>query len=108
MKRHILVIQSQVCRVFSNSKRLEVIQLLKEGEQTASDIAKALGTTKANASQHLAVMRMRGILKTRREGTNIYYRIANENLARACNLMQEALAQISEGDSDGHLSDELR
>lgn len=107
MKKKILEFQAEVCRTFANSKRLEVINLLKDGELTASDIAKALETTKANTSQHLAVMRMRGLLKTRREGTNIYYRIANEKLAHACNLMRDALAQITESDSEGLLDPRL-
>jgi DNA-binding transcriptional ArsR family regulator len=101
MKKKILEFQAEVCKTFSNYKRLEVINLLKDGELTASDIAQALATTKANTSQHLAVMRMRGLLKTRREGTSIYYRIANEKLAHACNLMRDALAQITESEGEG-------
>lgn len=88
--------QAEVCKTFANSKRLEILNLLKAGELTASDITRELGVTKANTSQHLALMRMRGILKTRRNGTNVYYRMANENLAHACSLMQDALAQITE------------
>jgi DNA-binding transcriptional ArsR family regulator len=79
----------------------EVVNLLKEREMTASDITKALGTTKAKTSQHLKVMRVRGILKTRRDGRNIYYRIANEKLINACNLMQDALAQIMDRHTRG-------
>jgi len=101
MKKKILEFQAEVCKTFANYKRLEVINLLKDGELTASDIAQALATTKANTSQHLAVMRMRGLLKTRREGTSIYYRIANEKLAHACNLMRDALAQITESEGEG-------
>ncbi len=96
MKKDILEFQAEVCKTFSNSKRLEIINLLKAGELTASDITRKLGATKANTSQHLALMRMRGILKARRNGTNVYYRMANENLAHACSLMQDALAQITE------------
>ncbi len=96
MKKDILEFQAEVCKTFANSKRLEILNLLKAGELTASDITRELGVTKANTSQHLALMRMRGILKTRRNGTNVYYRMANENLAHACSLMQDALAQITE------------
>ncbi len=96
MKKDILEFQAEVCKTFSNFKRLEILDLLKAGELTASDITRELGVAKANTSQHLAVMRMRGILKTRRKGTNVYYRMANENLAHACSLMQDALAQITE------------
>jgi ArsR family transcriptional regulator len=107
MKSDIREFQAQVCKTFSNAKRLEVLNLLKEGEMTVSDITRALGTTKANTSQHLTVMRMRGILKTRRDGTNIYYRIANEKLINACSLMQDALAQIMEGHPQGCSAEEM-
>jgi DNA-binding transcriptional ArsR family regulator len=97
MKTEVMDFQAQVCKTFSNAKRLEVLNLLKAGEMTVSDITNALRTTKSNTSQHLMVMRMRGILKTRRDGTNVYYRIANEKLISACSLMQEALAQVMDG-----------
>ena len=105
MKTEIMEFQSQVCKTFSNAKRLEILNLLKDGELTVSDIKDYLGITKANTSQHLMVMRLRGILKTRREGTNIYYRIANEKLINACNLMQEALAQIMDGHPQGFMTE---
>lgn len=98
MKKSIFGFQAEVCKTFSNPKRLEIINILKTGERTASDITRELGASRANTSQHLAVMRMKGILRTRRNGTNIYYRIANEKLAQACSLMQEALSRIA-GDS---------
>lgn len=101
MKTKTMEFQAQVCKIFSNAKRLETLGLLKSGEMTVSELTKALKTTKANASQHLRVMRMRGIFKSRREGTNIYYRIANKKLASACDLKQEALSQIMDGHSQG-------
>jgi ArsR family transcriptional regulator len=101
MKKDLSEFHAEVCKTFAHSKRLEILNILKTGELTASEITKELGATKANTSQHLALMRMRGILKTRRDGTNIYYRMANENLAHACTLMQEALAQITEDAGSG-------
>ena len=88
---------SAFCKTFSNPKRLEILCLLKEGELTVSDITKKLGTSKANVSQHLRVMRMAKIMKTRREGVNIYYMLANKKLVQACSLMQDALAGLMEG-----------
>ena len=97
----ILEFQAQVCKIFSNAKRLEILGLLKTGEMTVGDLTKTLKATKANTSQHLKVMRLSGILKTRRGGTNIYYRIANEQLANACSLMQKALSQMMDGHPRG-------
>lgn len=96
-QKRISEFQAAFCKTFSNPKRLEILCLLKDGELTASDITKKLGTSKANASRHLTVMRMAKIMKTRREGANIYYMLANKKLVQACSLMQDALAGLMEG-----------
>ncbi len=100
MKKKIFDFQSEVCKTFANPRRLAILDLLKTQELSAGDITRMLGKSKANVSQHLAVMRLRGILKTRRAGTTIYYRMANEKLAQACTMMQEALLHMMEGDRE--------
>jgi len=97
MKKEVLDFHAEFCKAFSSPKRLEILCILKEGEMTVSDITRKLGVPKASVSQHLSVMRMMGILKTRRSGINIYYKIANKKITHACNLMQGALAQLIEG-----------
>jgi DNA-binding transcriptional ArsR family regulator len=97
MKKEVLEFHADFCKAFSNPKRLAILCLLKSGELTASDIIEKLGVSKVNASQHLALMRRMRILKTRREGTNIYYMLANKKLAQACGLIQDGLGQLMEG-----------
>ncbi|MBP1734921.1 MAG: ArsR family transcriptional regulator [Deltaproteobacteria bacterium] len=97
MKKKVVEFHAEFCKTFSSPKRLEILCLLKEGELTVSDITKKLGLSKASVSQHLTLMRMMGILKARRDGVNTYYMLANKRLAKACNLMQDALEQLMEG-----------
>jgi len=53
---------------------------------------------KANLSQHLAVMRAKRIVETRRDGLKIYYKIANPKVVKACDIMREVLMeQLAEG-----------
>ena len=53
---------------------------------------------KANLSQHLAVLRQRGIVDTRRDGLNMYYRCANPKMLKACEILKEVLLeQLAEG-----------
>jgi DNA-binding transcriptional ArsR family regulator len=85
--------QSEVCKTLASAKRLEIISALKEGEKTVGELVEILGVPKANVSQHLAVMRLKGILRSRREGVNIYYRIANPKVVQACALMREVLTE---------------
>ncbi|OGW26229.1 MAG: hypothetical protein A2X59_01970 [Nitrospirae bacterium GWC2_42_7] len=97
MKQEVLEFHAEFCKTFSSPKRLEILCILKEGEMTVTDITMKLGVPKASVSQHLTVMRLMGILKSRRSGTNIYYRIANKKITQACSLMQGALAHLMEG-----------
>lgn len=85
--------QSDVCKTLASAKRLEIINALKDGEKTVSELVEILGVPKANVSQHLSVMRLKGILKSRRNGVNIFYRIANPKVVQACILMREVLTE---------------
>lgn len=86
-------LQSEVCKTLASPKRLEILNALKEGEKTVTELVDILGVPKANVSQHLAVMRHKGILETRREGVNIFYRVANPKVIQACILMREVLTE---------------
>jgi ArsR family transcriptional regulator len=83
--------QAEICKTLTNPKRIEILNTLKSEEKTVTELVEALGASKANVSQHLAVMRHKGILSTRREGVNIYYRVANPKVIEACALMKEVL-----------------
>jgi ArsR family transcriptional regulator len=86
-------LQAEVCKTLASPKRLEIINALKNGEKTVGELVEILGVPKANVSQHLAVMRHKGILNSRRDGVNIYYRIANPKVVEACGLMREVLTE---------------
>jgi len=86
-------LQAEVCKTLASPKRLEILNALKDGEKTVSELVEILGVPKANVSQHLAVMRHKGILDARREGVNIYYRVSNAKVIKACILMREVLTE---------------
>ncbi len=83
--------QAEICKTLTNPKRIEILNTLKNEEKTVTELVTALGASKANVSQHLAVMRHKGILTTRRDGVNIYYRVSNPKVIEACALMKEVL-----------------
>jgi len=87
----VLEMQSEICRTLANPKRLMVLYLLKDGEMAVADMIKATGLAKANLSQHLAVLRQKGILTARREGLTVYYRLALPRITEACGIMREVL-----------------
>lgn len=86
-------LQADICKTFANNKRLEIINLLKEKEMSNSTLMQKTGLPKVNISQHMHVLTTKGVVWARREGTQIYYRIANPKIIQACNLMKEVLVE---------------
>lgn len=85
--------QADICKALGNAKRLQVIYLLKNGEMSAGDIATALETTPANTSQHLHAMKQAGILESQRQGSSIYYRLADSSVLEACGVIRTLLRE---------------
>lgn len=89
--KQVFELHAEVCKTLANPKRIEIINLLRSGEKPVGWLLQKTGLLKANLSQHLSVMRQRGIVKARKEGLTAYYRIANPKIVRACDLMREVL-----------------
>ncbi|MBC8401664.1 MAG: winged helix-turn-helix transcriptional regulator [Candidatus Marinimicrobia bacterium] len=93
MDTRIYEMQAGVCVALGNAKRIQIIDLLQDGEKTAGSLREAMGIPKANLSQHLNVMKSKGIVQSRRQGTSMYYRITNHKIITACQLMREVLIE---------------
>ena len=91
MEDQIYQYHAEMCQVFSHPKRLEVINVLRDGEMSVTELAQKLELTIGNLSQHLSMMKERHILVTRKEGNMVYYRIANPKLIRCFDMMREML-----------------
>jgi DNA-binding transcriptional ArsR family regulator len=89
--------QADICQTLANPKRLQIVNLLKNGEISVGEIARSMGIPKANASQHLSIMRQKGLIIARREGTMIYYRLASAKITEACSIMREVLLTLLAG-----------
>jgi ArsR family transcriptional regulator len=93
MDKRIFEMHAEICKIFTNPKRLEIISLLRDGEKTVNELAELAAVPQANISQHLTVLRQNNVVITRREGANIYYKIANPKILQACDLMREVLLE---------------
>ena len=89
--------QASICKTLADAKRLMILHELRDSEMSVGQLASNLGLPQSNVSQHLAILRERGIVTTRREGTTIYYKLANPKIGEACDLVREVLAdQLSQ------------
>jgi ArsR family transcriptional regulator len=91
MEDQIYFYHAEMCKVFSHPKRLELINVLRDKEMSVGELSQKLGLAIGNLSQHLAMMRERRILVSRKEGNMVYYRIANLRLLEAFDLLKEIL-----------------
>ena len=84
---------AQACASLANPIRQQVLDGLRDGELSVGELAERFGIRVSTLSQHLALMRNVGIVATRREGTTVYYRIANLKVIRAYDLMTEVILE---------------
>lgn len=90
--------QARICKAFANSTRLRMLDLLGKRDWGAAELQKALEISKANLSQHIAVLKGAGIVGSRREGKAVYFSLAMPEVKSACQLIREVLrAQIQSG-----------
>lgn len=90
-QKRIYQLHAELCKTLSNPTRLKILNLLRGGEKSVSELTFLTGTRQAGVSQHLAVLRQRAVVVTRKEGANTYYRIANPKIIKACDIIREVL-----------------
>ena len=84
-------LQAEISKTLANPIRLAILHSLRDGEKTVNELSTLLGVRQSNLSQHLAVLRQRGIVKTRKQGASIFYRVFNPKINQACDIVREVL-----------------
>ncbi len=67
--------QAEICRIFSNPLRIQILWTLDEGEMSVSELSLAIGATVPNTSHQLRLMKDRDIVTSRREGQTVQYQL---------------------------------
>ena len=78
-----------IAKALADAKRLCVVERLAGGERSVSELSRDVGCQVPNMSQHLAVLRSAGLVITRREGSTVYYRLADPRVLEAYRLIQD-------------------
>ena len=88
----LFVRHADICKTLSNPRRLEIINALRDNrELTATQLLEQIYVSKANLSQHMAVLVQKGVVKSRREGINVFYQLSDERITQACDIMRDVL-----------------
>ena len=84
-------LKAEICKTFADAKRLIIIEELRHGELTVGELAKTLELPQAVVSRNLAILRDKGIVTFRREGTSVYYSLSDPKIGEACEMVHQIL-----------------
>lgn len=80
---------SWAMKAMSHPLRLKIVCLLGDQEVSVQDIVERVGTSQSNISQHLALMRGKGVLRTRRDANRVYYRLADLRMLEVIGMLRD-------------------
>jgi DNA-binding transcriptional ArsR family regulator len=90
----VYALHAEVCKLFTSPVRLKMLEVLGKGERTVEELSKLTGMSQPNTSQHLSLLRKTGVVRSRREGSNVYYSLRDPRLLDAFNNMKAVLSDI--------------
>lgn len=80
---------SRSLKAMSHPLRLKILCTLGDKEISVQDIVECVGTSQSNISQHLAILRDKGILDSRKDANRVYYRVGDERTLRLIDMMRQ-------------------
>jgi DNA-binding transcriptional ArsR family regulator/YHS domain-containing protein len=95
MYNKIFKIQEDIFKALANSRRIEIVNLLRQEPLTVGEIYAMLDLPQANVSQHLQVLRKNGILKIDKKGKRVFYTIAHPEYIKVIDLVRDTLIKKS-------------
>ena len=84
---------AEMCKVFSDATRLMILNVLRDGEFGVTAISERLGTPLGTVSPHLLMMKRQRVLLSRKQGNQVFYRLANPRMLLAFDLIREILCE---------------
>jgi ArsR family transcriptional regulator, virulence genes transcriptional regulator len=89
--KKILEMQCDICKALGHPLRLAIVDRLHSGETSAADLIAGLELSKANLSKHMSLLAHGGIVESRRDGRQLFYRLTDPEIHKACAIMRTIL-----------------
>lgn len=83
-------------KAMSHPLRLKILCVLGDREISVQDIVEQVGTTQSNISQHLAILRDKDVLRTRKDANRVYYRVSDPRTLKLIELMRDVFCGVAE------------
>lgn len=85
---------SLAMKAIAHPLRLKILCVLSDNELSVQDIVDNVGTTQSNISQHLAILRDKGVLTTRKDANRVYYRIGDPRTLKLVVMMRDVFCAV--------------
>ncbi|MBI4985520.1 MAG: winged helix-turn-helix transcriptional regulator [Rhodocyclales bacterium] len=85
---------ARALKAISHPLRLKILCVVGGQEVCVQDIVEAVGTSQSNISQHLAILRDKGVLQTRKDANRVFYRVADKRTLQLVALMREVFCGV--------------
>lgn len=92
IKTEIYDLHARLCKALADPKRLLIINALRDSQKSVGELTEELELSQSNVSQHLAVLRERGVVVANRDGNNVFYSLRDERVVKALDLLREVMA----------------
>ena len=85
---------ARALKAMAHPLRLKILCVLGDQEANVQDIVDSVGTTQSNISQHLAILRDKGVLRARKDANRVYYRVGDARTLELLGMMREVFCGI--------------
>lgn len=89
-------LHAQICGGLADPKRILILYALTEDRTNVSELSGKLGLPQSTVSRHLKILRDRDMVAAERDGQSVYYRVADERIIQALDLLRAVLADVLE------------
>lgn len=90
-------LHARLCKAIADPKRLLIITELRDGPMTVGELSEALEMSQSNTSQHLAILRDRGVVSAEKDGLNVFYSLNGKKVVKAIDLLREFMVEELNG-----------
>jgi ArsR family transcriptional regulator len=85
---------ARAMKAMAHPLRLKILCVLGDQELSVQDIVECVGTSQSNVSQHLAILREKAVLRTRKDANRVFYRVGDERTLTLIGMMREVFCGI--------------
>jgi len=93
-------LKAGLCKTFADRNRLIIINELRSGEKPVGELVQTLKIPQAVVSRHLALLRNKGVVTARRQGTHVFYKLTDPKIGDACDMVHQVLLNHLERNRD--------